>query len=97
MEQKKMAKQMIDFYKTTFDNTYSAFSMMQEQTERMTNMFLEQATGLPPEGKKALQEWTKAYKKGCEEFKKTVDDNFKKAESIFGEAEKPAEKPAKGA
>ena len=90
MEQKKMAKQMIDFYKTSFDNTYTALSIMQEQTERMTNMFLEQATGLPPEGKKAMQEWTKAYKKGCEEFKKTVDDNFKKAESMFGEVEKPA-------
>ena len=90
MEQKKMAKQMIDFYKTSFDNTYSALTIMQEQTERMTNMFLEQATGIPPEGKKALQEWTKAYKKGCEEFKKTVDDNFKKAESMFGEAEKTA-------
>lgn len=90
MEQKKMAKQMIDFYKTTFDNSYTALSIMQEQTERMTNMFLEQATGLPPEGKKALQEWMKAYKKGCEEFKNTVDDNFKKAESIFGEAEKAA-------
>jgi hypothetical protein len=90
MDQKKMAKQMIDFYKTTFDNTYAALSMMQEQTERMTNMFMEQATGLPPEGKKALQEWMKAYKKGCEEFKKNVDDNFKKAESTFGEAEKTA-------
>jgi hypothetical protein len=90
MDQKKLVKQMIDFYKTTFDNTYTALSIMQEQTERMTNMFLDQATSLPPEGKKALQEWMKAYKKGCEEFKKNVDDNFKKAENIFGEAEKPS-------
>ncbi len=90
MDQQKMAKQMIDFYKTTFDNTFTALSIMQEQTERMTNMFLEQATGLPADGKKALQEWMKAYKKGCDEFKKTVDDNFKKAEHLFAEAEKPA-------
>lgn len=90
MDPKKMAKQMIDFYKTSFDNTYSALSIMQEQTERMTNMFMEQAPGLPADGKKAFQEWMKASKKSCEEFKKNVDENFKKAESIFSEAEKPA-------
>ncbi len=88
LDPKKMAKQMIDFYKATFDNSFTALAMGQEQMERLTTMFLEQAGGLPAEGKKALQEWMKAYKKGCEDFKKTVDDNFKKAESYFSEAEK---------
>lgn len=89
MEPKKMAKQMIDFYKSTFNNSFSALLMIQEQMERMTSMFLEQTTAFPEEGKKALNEWLKAYKKGCEEFKKAVDENFKRVESFFGEAEKP--------
>ncbi len=89
MDPRKMAKQMIDFYKASFDNSFSALLMMQEQMERMTNMFFAQATGIPEEGKKALTEWIKAYKKGCEEFKKAVDENFKRVESFFGEAEKP--------
>jgi hypothetical protein len=89
MEPRKMAKQMIDFYKSTFDNSFSTLLMLQEQMERMTSVFFEQTTAIPEEGKKALKEWTKAYKKGCEEFKKAVDENFKRVESFFGEAEKP--------
>jgi hypothetical protein len=88
MDPKKMAKQMIDFYKSTFDNSFSAMLMVQEQMERMTNMFIGQTTAFPEEGKKALTEWIKAYKKGCEEFKKGVDENFKRVESFLSEAEK---------
>jgi hypothetical protein len=88
MEPRKMAKQMIDFYKATFDNSFGALQMMVEQMDRMTNMFLAQVTVFPEEGKKALNEWIKAYKKACEEFKKAVDENFKKAETFFAEAEK---------
>lgn len=89
MEPKKMAKQMIDFYKSTFDNSFSAMLMLQEQMQRMSSMFIEQSTAMPEEGKKALNEWLKAYKKGCEEFKKGVDENFKRVESFFAETEKP--------
>jgi hypothetical protein len=89
MEPRKMMKQMIDFYKTTFDNSFAAMQMMQEQMERMNNLFLAQTTGIPEDWKKALTEWSKAYKKGCEEFKKSVDDNFKRVESFFGETDKP--------
>ena len=44
---------------------------------------MEQATWLPEEGKKAINDWTNAYKKGCEDFKKAVDENFKKVEDFF--------------
>ncbi len=86
MEPKKMAKQMLNFYKSTFDNSFSALLMLQDQMQRMSAMFIEQTTALPEEGKKALNEWIKAYKKGCEEFKKAVDENFKRVDSFFGEA-----------
>jgi hypothetical protein len=35
----KMAKQMIEFYKTTFDNSFSAMMTLREQMERMTNSY----------------------------------------------------------
>ena len=92
MDPKKMAKQMIDFYKASFDNSFSAMLMLQEQMQRMGSMFIEQSTAMPEEGKKALNEWIKAYKKGCEEFKKAADENYKRVESFFGEGEK-SEKP----
>ena len=86
MEPLKMAKQMIDFQKATFDNTFNAMVLLQEQTERMINTFTEQATFLPAEGKKMLSEWVQTFKKGREEFKKAVDESFGKVEAYFSEA-----------
>ena len=83
MDSAKITKQMIDFQKTTFDNTFSAMIMMQEQTERMANTLLEQAAWMPEEGKTVINDWVKAYKKGREDFKKGVDENFKKVEDFF--------------
>jgi len=88
MEPVKIAKQMIEFQKATFDNSFSAMGMVQEQAERMLNMSLEQATWLPEEGRKVIDEWIKAYKKGREDFKKIVDENFGRVEAFFAGTEK---------
>ncbi len=88
MDLKNMTKQMIDFQKATFDNTFNAMTMLQEQAERMSSMFLGQTTGLPEEGKKVIGEWVDAYKKGREDFKKSVDESFKKVEDFFADVEK---------
>ncbi|GKT09380.1 hypothetical protein [Desulforhabdus sp. TSK] len=87
MEPIKMAKQMIDFNKATFDNTFSAMVLVQEQMERTVGSFLEKATWLPDEGKKLLNEWMASYKKGREDFKKTVDESYKKLEDYFSKTE----------
>jgi uncharacterized coiled-coil DUF342 family protein len=86
MDQKKMFKQMIDFQKTTFDNSVNAMTTLQEQGEKMTQAFLDQAHWLPSEGRKAINDWIQAYKTGRESFKKTVEDNFSKVEEFFAES-----------
>lgn len=83
MDQKMILKQMIEFNKATFDNSFNAMIMLQEQTERMLNQFMESAGWLPQEGKKAITEWLKAYKKGADGYKKMVDDSFKNVEAFF--------------
>jgi len=83
MDQKQILKQMIDFNKATFDNTFNAMLMLQEQSERAANTLMEQVTWLPEDGKNAINEWVKAYKKGHEDFKKLVDENFQKVLSLF--------------
>lgn len=88
MDQNQIFKQMIDFNKATFDNSFKAMVMVQEQTEKMVSTILDQATWLPEEGKKAINEWTSACKKGAEDFKKAVDDNFKKVEDFFASSKK---------
>jgi len=92
MDPKKIAKQTFDFYKSTFNNTFNAMTMLQEQTQKVMDMYLEQTTGFPEEGKKAIGEWIKAYKKGSEDFKKAVDESFKRVEDFFSEAGKPGKK-----
>lgn len=88
MEPTKFAKQTFDFYKSSFNNTFNAIMMLQEQAQKVVDMYLEQTTGFPEEGKKAINEWIKAYKKGSAEFKSAVDDSFKRMESYFAESVK---------
>jgi polyhydroxyalkanoate synthesis regulator phasin len=88
MDTGKMAKQMLDFHKATFDNTFNAMVMLQDQTEKMVNAFLDQATWLPEEGKRVIDEWLSAYKKGREDFRSMVDENFKKVDDFFATTEK---------
>ena len=83
MDQKQIAKQMMEFKKCAFDGTLDFVILFQEQTERMINLYLDQAIFLPKEGKKMVTEWLKAAKTGSEFFKKMVDDSFKTAESHF--------------
>ena len=83
MDQKQLLKQMIDFNKASFDNTFNAMVMLQEQAEKMAKTLLLQASWLPEEGKKAIDEWVKAYKKGREDFKNSVDASFQRVEDFF--------------
>jgi hypothetical protein len=43
---------------------------------------------MPAEGKKAITDWIKAYKRGREDFKAAVDDNYRKVEEYFASADK---------
>lgn len=87
MDQKAFLKQMIDFQKTSFDNSFVAMKMVQEQTEKITGAFLEQANWIPGEGKKVIAQWVGAYKKGRDEFQKAVDENFKKVNEYVNSLE----------
>ena len=60
---KDMAKQVIQFYKTTFDNSFVTLVMLQDQAEKLLKTFVEQAPGMSDEGRKVLDQWTSVYKK----------------------------------
>jgi hypothetical protein len=83
MEPKQVAKQMIDFSKTAFDNSFEAMAVLQDQTEKMVNAIIEQNTLMPEDGKKAVSDWIKSYKKGRNDLKVAADESFKKVESFF--------------
>jgi hypothetical protein len=83
MDQKQIFRQMVDFNKGAFNNAFNAMVMIQDQNETLANTMLNQATWMPEEGKKAVREWVETFKKGREEYKKTVDEAFKKVEAFL--------------
>jgi hypothetical protein len=83
MDQKQMLKQMIELNQTTFNNTFNALALMQDQFERVAQTAITQATWLPAEGKKAIENWVDAFKTGRDSFKKHVDDCYKKVEEFY--------------
>ena len=83
MDQKQIFKQMIDFNKGAFNNSFNAMVMIQDQTETLAETMLNQATWMPAEGKKAMQDWVNSFKKGRDDYKKAIDDAFIKVEEYF--------------
>jgi hypothetical protein len=88
MEQFATLKQMVQFNKTAFDQGYNALEILWKQNEKVTNTFLDQAVWLPEEGKKTVNEWMRILKAGCDDFKKTADQNYKNIEELFAGRDK---------
>jgi len=83
MNNKLVLKQIVQFNKTTFDNAFKAMKLAQEQGEKMLSALLDQATWIPEDGKKAITEWVRAYKKGVDDFKNMVDEQYKKVDEFL--------------
>lgn len=83
MYSKMIAKKIIDFNKTAFDNTFDTVTILQYHSEKMMRIFLENANVFPPEGKRVITEWMAAYKKGKEDFQKSVEESFNAVEHFF--------------
>ena len=88
MEQFTALNKMVQYNKTAFDHGYNAMETLWKQNEKMTNTFLVQAPWLPEEGKKAVNDWMRLFKKGCDDFKKTADQNYKNIEKLFADSDK---------
>ncbi len=82
MEATNIAKQMIGFQKTVFDNSYSTMVFVQDKTEIMMNDIFKQMPWVTEEGKKPMQAVTETVKKSREDFKKVVDDGYTKLEDM---------------
>ncbi len=87
-QQKKMVKQVIDFQKTAFDNSFNVITLAQEQMEKVVDIHLSQAMWLPEDGKKVINQWVDTCREGRENFKKAVDNNYQKVEDFLAGAYK---------
>lgn len=85
MDIRSIAKQSVCFNKAAMDNGFSAMMMAQEQMEILTGAFLNQIPGFPVEGKKAIENWSMAYRNGCDLFRKAIFGTFEQIEDLIKE------------
>lgn len=90
----EIAKQVIDFQKTSFSSMYEAVATLQDQAVDAVDTMLDQSTWLPEEGRKAIRGWVGACQEERDRFKSYVDDGFSGLAKYLG-AEKPAVKTKK--
>lgn len=83
MDLKDVFKQQAEFYKTTFDNGFSAVSLVQDQMQKMTQSVMDHASWIPEEGRKAVEDMTDSYKAGRDQFKEYVDASYQKVEKYM--------------
>ena len=88
MDQFQSFKQMMQMNKMAFDNSYMMMMSTYEQNKLMLNNFLNQASGMPAEGRKAIGDWLQAYRKGCEELKRMADEGYAMVEKYMSQAAK---------
>jgi hypothetical protein len=83
MENREIVKQMVDLYKTSFENSFSTMVMLQDHAEKLLKDFIDHNPGMSDEGKKVIDQWNNVYKKGLDDFKKIIEEGFAKVESFF--------------
>ena len=87
MEQLQVLKQMAQMNKMAFDNSFNMMISAFEQNKLLLNTFLSQPSSVPEEGKQAIEEWLKNYRKGCDGLKKLADDGYVMIEKYMAKAD----------
>ena len=83
MDQTQIAKQVIGFQKTVFDNSFNALVVVQDQTESMITNVMSQLPWMTEDGKKQLADTFSFTKKARDDFKKAVDEGYAQFDKLF--------------
>jgi len=87
-DQARMAQEVFNLSKNYWMTTMEMMTNFQDQNEKMWNNLMEQGLVGQQEGRKMLQEWLTKAKQAREQFNRTMEDNWKKAETTFGSTSK---------
>jgi hypothetical protein len=78
-------RQLFEFNKSGYEAAVRNMSVWNEQIVKLLNQYIDQSVGISDPGKKAAKECTAMYKKGCDDFQKLMDENYRKIEMFFRE------------
>jgi len=82
MELTGMTKQIIDFQKASFDQTFAGVTALQDYSENLMDGLLSQAPWINEESKKPISDSMKIVKSAREEYKKAVYKGFAEFEKL---------------
>jgi hypothetical protein len=82
-QQAKMAKQLMDLQRATFEGMFNNMIVFWDQTEKFLGAFVDSAIWVPPESKGAFKEWMTGNRKGCETFKRAASEGFSWLETFL--------------
>jgi polyhydroxyalkanoate synthesis regulator phasin len=84
------AKEMLEMWKKGVENSFQSLSMLQEQSEKMTKMMLEQGESVQEESRKFMQGCMDEAKKHQEAYEKNLKEQMKKMEELFNQGRENA-------
>ena len=83
VEPAKMPEDMAKFLRTSWETYLKLLETVQGQTEKVMEMMLEQSDNLRSDGKQMLKQWTEMMKQSQVQYKKMMEDNLGKLETMF--------------
>ena len=94
MAYNQIAKQAIDFQKSSFTSWYNAMTMVQDQAAAAVDTMMNQTSLVPEEGRQAIKTWVNACHDERKRFKSYVEDSFSGLEkNLARESKSTSAKP----
>jgi hypothetical protein len=81
----KVHEEMFKVWRSSWENYVKTLSMMQEQGEKMLDLFFTQSGTLQEEAKKLIKEGMANLKEAQKSYFQVVEENLKKIEELFAQ------------
>ena len=85
MEAVEFTKQIVEYQKAAFNSGFNIIAKLQDQAETTAATFLEKTWGVPKDSQKIFNQWSEVFRKGRNDFKNMIDQNFNAIENLFGQ------------
>lgn len=85
METNTFAKQSLQIYYTALTQTLDAALAVQDNSKKTVDTLLDQAPGIPAEGRQAINDWLEVCRQQTVAMKSVIDEGFKPFQLYYEE------------
>lgn len=79
----RIGTDFLSFMKSSYLTSLQILTTLQDQSARVISTLIDQGLAAQQEGKKVLNDWLTTIKKSTDDYRKIVDESFKRVESYF--------------